>query len=124
MFEAIWKYRFIYRDISDLVSRYHTIEVQFRRILAHKTRVAEQILSGLVKGKQMRASPCEIATLAQNMTLLATYWMSFEFAREPRAPQDDKMLARGVFQVMSLAAPYLEPPERALFDRLAERYIA
>ena len=57
----------------------------------------------------MRASPREIATLAQNMTLLATYWMSFEFAREPRAPQDDKTLARGAFQVMSLAAPYLEP---------------
>ncbi len=102
-----------------------SIEVQFRRILAHKIRVAEKILTGLVvKGKQMRATPREIATLAQNMTLLATYWMSFEFAREPRAQQDDKALARGVFHVMSLAAPYLEPPERALFDRLAERYIA
>ena len=50
VFEAIWKYRFIYRDVNDLVARYHVIEVQFRRILAHKIRVAEQILGGLVKG--------------------------------------------------------------------------
>ncbi len=124
VFEAIWKYRFIYRDINDLVSRYHVIEVQFRRILAHKIRVAEQILTALVKAGQMRAEPTEISTLAENIVLIASYWMSFEFARDPKAPQDDKTLARGAFHVISLAAPYLEPRERELFDQLAKRYIA
>ncbi len=124
VFEAIWKYRFIYRDLNDLVARYHLIEVQFRRILAHKIRVAEQILGGLVKGGQMRAEPAEIATLAQNIVLVASYWMSFEFACDPKAVQDDRTLARGAFHVIALAAPYLEPPERELFDHLAKRYIA
>jgi AcrR family transcriptional regulator len=124
VFEAIWKYRFIYRDINDLVARYRVIETQFRRILAHKIRVAEQILAGLVKGGQMRAEPAEIATLAENIVLVASYWMSFANAREPRAVEDGKTLARGAFHVIALAAPYLEPPERALFDQLAKRYIA
>jgi len=124
VFEAIWKYRFVYRDINDLVARYHVIEVQFRRILAHKIRVAEQILAGLVKGGQMRASAAEIPTLAQNIVLVASYWMSFEFARDPKAPLDDKTLARGAFHVIALAAPYLEPRERQLFDELAKSYIA
>ena len=56
--------------------------------------------------------------------LVASYWMSFEFARDPKATQDDKTLARGAFHVISLAAPYLEPRERELFDQLAKRYIA
>src|SRR5271165_6814532 len=124
VFEAIWKYRFIYRDVNDLVARYHKIEVQFRRILAHKIRVAEQILAGLVKAGQMRAEPSEISTLAENIVLVASYWMSFEFACDPRATQDDKTLARGAFHVIALAAPYLEPRERELFDQLAKRYIA
>ncbi len=124
VFEAIWKYRFIYRDINDLVARYRVIEVQFRRILAHKIRVIEQILSGLVKGGQMRAEPAEITTLAENIALIASYWMSFEFARNPRAVQDGHTLARGAFHVIALAAPYLEPRERELFDQLAKRYIA
>ena len=64
----------------------------------------------------MRASAAEIPTLAQNIVLVASYWMSFEFARDPRAPQDDKTLARGAFHVIALAAPYLEPRERELFD--------
>jgi len=124
VFEAIAKYRFIYRDINDLVARYHKIEVEFRRILAHKIRVAEEILAGLVEAGQMRASPAEIAPLAENIVLIASYWMSFEFARAPKATQDAKTLARGAFHVIALAAPYLEPRERQLFDELAKRYIA
>ena len=124
IFEAIRKYRFVYRDINDLVARYRVIEVQFRRILAHKIRVVEQILSGLVKGGQMRASPGEISTLSESIVLVASYWLSFEFARNPRAAQDDNTLARGAFHVIALAAPYLEPRERELFDQLAKRYIA
>jgi len=111
VFETIWKYRFICRDINHPVARYHVIEAQFRRILAHKIRVAEQILAGL-------------PTLARNIVLVASYWMSFAFAREPRATQDGKTLARGAFHVIALAAPYLEPRERELFDQLAKRYIA
>jgi len=90
VFEAIWKYRFIYRDINDLIARYHRIEVEFRRILAHKIRVAEQILAGLVKAGQMRAEPAEIATLAENIVLIASYWMrssSPERQRRHRTPR-------------------------------------
>jgi len=94
VFETIWKYRFICRDINHPVARYHVIEAQFRRILAHKIRVAEQILAGL-------------PTLAQNIVLVASTWMSFAFARDPRATQDGKTLARGAFHVMALAAPHL-----------------
>jgi AcrR family transcriptional regulator len=124
VFEAIWKYRFIYRDINALIASYRSVETQFKRILAHKIRVAEEIMNGLVAGGQMKASPGEVAALARNMALVATYWLSFEFARNPRAEQDGATLARGAFQVMSLAAPYLAPRERELFDHLAEKYIA
>ncbi len=124
VFEAIWKYRFVYRDINELISRYRCVETQFKRIVAHKTRVAEDILLGLVQAGQMQASKREAATLAENMTLVATYWLSFEFARRPRETQNAEALARGAFQVMSLAAPYLAPRERELFDHLAEQYIA
>ena len=123
VFEAIWKYRFIYRDINELIARYRGVETQFKRILSHKIRVTEDILNGLVQGGQMNASKREVATLAQSTTLVATYWLSFEYARNPRALQDGHGLARGAFQVMSLAAPYLCARERELFDHLAAKYI-
>ena len=99
-----------------------SVETQFKRILAHKIRVAREIMSGLVEAGQMKATAGEIALLAENMALVATYWLSFEFARNPRAAQDGHGLGRGVFQVMALAAPYLSPRERELLDQLATRY--
>jgi AcrR family transcriptional regulator len=124
VFETIAKYRFIYRDLNDLIARYRFIEVHFHRILAHKQRVAQKILAGLVANQRMRATDSEIATLAINVTMMATHWLSFEFARDPRGKDGGRALARGVFHVMSLAAPYLESKERALFDRLAQRYVS
>ncbi|MEI2737068.1 MAG: TetR/AcrR family transcriptional regulator [Rhodoblastus sp.] len=122
VFEAIWKYRFVYRDINELIARYRCVETQFKRILAHKIRVAREIMTGLVQAGQMKATPGEVALLAENMALVATYWLSFEFARNPRAPQDGHGLGRGVFQVLALAAPYLAPRERELLDQVATRY--
>lgn len=124
VFEAIWKYRFIYRDLNELLSRSRPLEVQFKAVLDHKSRTASAILEGLVEAGDLRASRGEIETMAVNMTVIATYWLSYEFARDPRAPQDGQTLARGAFHVLSLAAPYLEPKARALFDHLAQQYLS
>ena len=113
---------FVYRDITDLVSRYRMLERQIRLILAHKQTTAATILRGLVAEGRMTASPDDIEALASNMTLIATYWLSFEYVRDPRHWDDGEALARGAYQVMALAAPYLAPRERALLDHLAERY--
>jgi AcrR family transcriptional regulator len=123
IFETIWKYRFLYRDLNELLSGHRVVEVQFKRILARKTEVAVTILEQMCAVGELRATPMEMRTLAVNMTVIATYWLSYEFVRDPRAPAESHALARGVFHVMSLAAPYLEPESRALFDRLAAHYI-
>ena len=125
VFEAIWKYRFIYRDINDLVARYHGIEVAVpphprpqdpgrradpRRPRQRRTdagRAGRDCHAGREHRRWWRATGCRS-----------------RFARDPRATQDDKTLARGAFHVIALAAPYLEPRERELFDQLAKRYIA
>ena len=57
------------------------------------------------------------------MVLVATYWLSFDFARNPRQAQDDAALSRGVYHVMVLVAPFLTEGSRALFDRLAQEYL-
>ncbi len=124
VFEAIWKYRFIYRDLNELVSRSRPLEVQFKTILDHKSRTATAILESLVDAGDLNASRDEIRTVATNMTVIATYWLSYEFARDPRAPQNGRTLARGAVHVLSLAAPYLEPKARALFDHLAQQYMS
>ncbi|MFH1872972.1 MAG: TetR/AcrR family transcriptional regulator [Pseudomonadota bacterium] len=123
VFEGIWQYRFLYRDINELLSRNRVLETHFKRIVAHKVHTAAVICRGLVSTGDMRASPAEIQALAINMTVVATYWLSFEFVSDPRKKIDGKSLARGAFQVMALAAPYLTGHSRELFVALSKNYL-
>lgn len=124
VFENMWQYRFLYRDLSDLLSRNRLLEMHFKRILAHSAKTAETLCQGLVDIGGMRATRGEIQTLAVNMTVIATYWLQFEFVRNPRQPLNGVALLRGAYQVMALAAPYLVGKTRQHFDSLASQYLA
>ncbi len=120
LFETIWKHRFLYRDINDLLTRNRRVETHFQRILAQKQNRAVSVCRGLATSGALTASPSEIPALATNMTLVATFWLSYEHARNPRGEPD---IGRGVYQVMSLAAPYLQGEARRLLERLSTAYI-
>jgi len=120
LFDHIWTYRFLYRDLHDLVSRNRIVETHFKQILAHKMRTAAQICEVLVTTGEMKpTSRAELQTLAVNMTVLATHWLSFEFVRNPRQALDEAALMRGAFHVMSLAAPYLDGRALELYRKMS-----
>ena len=123
LFEIIWRYRFFYRDVSTLITENRTVEVHFKQILAHKIATARMLCEGLIAAGEMNANEREMAALSENMVLVATYWLSFDFARNPRRTQDDAALARGVYHVMALIAPFLNEGSRALFEKLAQEYV-
>lgn len=127
LFEAIWRYRFVYRDLNDLLTRNRKVEVHFRTILERKTRAALALCEALSRTGQMNASQRELEALSTNMVVIATYWMSFEYVRHARQfnlPQfQQAAIARGAYQVLVLLAPYLNEDGRALFARLAEEYL-
>jgi AcrR family transcriptional regulator len=124
LFEAIWRYRFLYRDLNDLLSRNRLLEVHFKRLLERKVRTAAALCESLVAGGDMRAEQAELPALATNMVVIATYWLSFEYVRDPRHPREAAILARGAYQVMALVAPFLVGKSKALFERLAAAYVA
>jgi len=68
----------------------------------------------------LTATGAEIRALATNMSVVATFWLSFEHARRPRKEPD---IGRGIYQVMSLAAPYLQGEARHLLEKLSGAYV-
>ncbi len=127
MFELVWRYRFFYRDLSDLLSRNRKLELHFKQILAHKIKVARQLCEGLRIDNAMQAEDLEIDALSTNMVVVATYWLSYEYVRNPRKYTEQKMmadaLARGCYQVLSLIGPYLRGETFLLFEKLSEEYL-
>ena len=58
----------------------------------------------------------EVDHVATAMVVVLTYWLSFEYVRDPRKALEPESagaaLLRGAFHVLSLLLPYLEPAER------------
>jgi len=82
----------------------------------------------LAAAGEMRATERDIAALASNVTLVSTYWMSFQRigARHGGDADGDEAavnLDRAAYQVLALIAPYLVGDGRALIERLGENYL-
>lgn len=127
MFELIWRYRFFYRDLNDLLSRNRKLELHFKQILAHKIKVAQQLCEGMRSTQALEASDLEIDALATNLVVVATYWLSYEYVRNPRKYTEQQAIAdalgRGCYQVLSLIGPYLRGSTHFLFEKLTEEYV-
>jgi hypothetical protein len=71
----------------------------------------------------MRASTEELRALATNMTVIATYWLSFEFACDPRGQLESGRIGRGVYQVMAMVSPFLSGESKRLLEKLSHAYL-
>lgn len=122
VFECMWAYRFIYRDLVDILSRNRKLRMHFGRILRRASANARGVLTGLARGEILRAGPAEIDATADNILLIATFWLNFDAVRQGRIGHVDIDLRGGIFQVMMLIAPLLRDAERVHLHRLASAY--
>jgi AcrR family transcriptional regulator len=128
LFELIWGYRFLYRDLNDLLSNNRRLEMHFQFVLQRKSRAVQSVLDGIASASTMRIDPRDAEAVATAMVVVLTYWLSFEYVRNPRQALEPEgagaALLRGAFHVLSLLLPYLEASERDHLHGLAARYQA
>jgi len=126
LFELIWQYRFLYRDLNDLLSKNRRLETHFQFVLKNKSRAVQSVLDGLSRGSAVRIDSREAEPVATSMVVVLTYWLSYEYVRDPRKALEPESagiaLARGAHHVLSLLMPYLEPEAREHLHRLAGPY--
>jgi AcrR family transcriptional regulator len=123
VFETIWNYRFLYRDLVDLLSRNKKLKTHFSRLVERKIEMARSICRALASEGAMSASDDEIQSVAQNIALVTTFWLSFHAVRQRSGTLDSQSLAQGIYQVLSLVSGYLEPAERDHLQQLARAYL-
>jgi len=116
LFELIWDYRFLYRDLNDLLSKNRRLETHFQSVLKNKTRSVKALLSGMSLAGALHIDSREVEATATSMVVVLTYWLSFEYVRDPRraleAENAQRALMRGAQHVLNLLVPYLEPGQR------------
>jgi AcrR family transcriptional regulator len=123
LFEAMWDYRFFFRDLDEIVSRNRKLAARFALILRRGVSTVLELCHAMVTAGAMCASEREIAALAENVALVATYWISYQNITRDERPDRPANLDRAAYQVLSLIAPFLRGDARALIDRLSRDYL-
>jgi len=126
LFELIWQYRFLYRDLNDLLSKNRRLETHFQFVLKNKGRAVQAVLDGLSRGGTVRITGVAAAPVSTAMVVVLTYWLSYEYVREPRRALEAESaavsLARGAYHVLCLLMPYLDAESQAHLHSLVGPY--
>jgi AcrR family transcriptional regulator len=126
LFELIWQYRFLYRDLNDLLSRNRRLETEFQSVLKEKSRAVRALLDGMGRAGSVHMDARETEPTAASMVVVLTYWLSYEYVRDPRRALEpegaQQALLRGAHHVLHLLVPYLEPAQRSHLLQLAGAY--
>mgnify|MGYP000959052125 CR=1 FL=1 len=126
LFELIWQHRFLYRDLNDLLSKNRRLETHFQTILQHKTRAVRTMLDSMSRAGSLSIDSREAEATATSMVVLLTYWLSFEYVRNPRRALEPESaqaaLLRGAHHVLNVLVPYLEPDQRTHLLALVSAY--
>jgi len=116
LLELVWQYRFFYRDLNHLMSRNRQLEAAVQPLIDRKQHALQEMLRGLRSEALLDIDDQGITDTSNSMVVMATYWISFEYARNPRQALEpesaQQALSRGVQLVLNLLKPYLHPRVR------------
>ena len=126
LFERLWQYRFLYRDLNDLLSKNRRLETHFQALLLDKAEAIRALLDGMRRSGAVHIETAEAGPTATSMVVVMTYWLSYEYVRDPRRALEPERaqaaLLRGAHHVLHLLVPYLEPAQRSHLLQLAGAY--
>ena len=127
LFELVWQYRFLYRDLNDLLSKNRRLEMHFQQVLKDKSRAMAALLDGLSRSGAARLTGEAAGPIATAMVVLLTYWLSYAYVRDPRHALEPgnaaAALGRGAYHSLALLLPHLDEGSRAHLRGLASAYV-
>jgi hypothetical protein len=95
-------------------------------VLKNKSHAVQAVLNGLSRSNTMRIDRREAEPMASAMVVVLTYWLSYEYVRDPRKALEPESaaaaLSRGAYHVLSLLMPYLDPASREHLFQIAGAY--
>ncbi len=122
LFEAVARYRFMYQDLVNVLSRYTQLQVRFRRILKKKKAAFMTLSESFRRQGVMAISDDELLSLCEQLTLTACYWSSFDTLSH-LDDRDSVDPGKGVYQMLHLILPYLAAEEQQEIRLTSRSYL-
>ncbi|MDO3722277.1 TetR/AcrR family transcriptional regulator [Marinobacter sp. chi1] len=122
LFEAVARYRFIYQDLVNILSRYDHLQSRFKRLKGKKTEAFRVICRSFQRQGMMEIDEEQLEAVCEQLTLTACYWSSFDTLSHLR-DRESVDPGRGVYQMFHQVIPYLTPSEREQARLMSRDYL-
>lgn len=106
LLEEIYDFRFFYRDLAGMISRYPDLAGRFRALMAEKQITIQRILDDLARLGVIDIDPRLKPPLTQQIITTLTFWLAGD-ALSKETHDGPALIHKTVFQVMCLIVPYM-----------------
>lgn len=121
LFETLARYRFLYQDLVNILTRYNGLQKSFRKILQRKEQGFRILCHSLQRQQLMVSNGPGTEALCQQLTFTVCYWHSYDRLWHLRE-NNSADASGGVYQVLSLLMPHLQTEAKDQLSVIAEDY--
>lgn len=119
--EEIYDFRFFYRNIAELLSRYPDLASRFRGLLKEKETAMEGVLAELEDAGDLNLDPRLRSVISEQIIATLTLWLTQEAIRGDNTHPRD-LIHHTVYQIMCLVVPHMGVRGIELMDRMSAYY--
>jgi AcrR family transcriptional regulator len=126
VFQGLWEYRFIHRDLEHLVIAEERLHARYRDFFRRCQQKTEAIYLGLSDSNIINIEQRDLEGLALNTWIVVTSWFSFlqcNLLSDPNENITLDMLKGGIYQIFQLERPYLSDEYRERVEAMQEAFI-
>ena len=121
IFEEIYKFRFFFLNLGDILQRYPELERRFKRLIKNKVNTIEALSLQLIEKEAIQVNAQDISQLAENISFTLLYWFPFQqLLHADKEPAE--IIHSGVYHVLSLVIPFADAGQTDWADALSVIY--
>ena len=120
--EAKGRFRFIYRNLSDISDRMPRVDKALRALVSREEKAILGLLLGLESNGALEVSDAQRMMLFEQVLLTFTYWIPFADQFDPDGMSSGAAQVRAISRIFLLLLPYLQGDWRDGVEQLAAAY--
>ncbi|NWA29413.1 TetR/AcrR family transcriptional regulator [Pseudomonas gingeri] len=120
---AMWRYRFLHRDLEHLLESDAELAARYRRFSQRCLIQGQAIYAGFVEAGILGMDAVQTEALTLNAWIVLTSWVRFlSTTRENAHYLSEESIKRGVYQVLVLESGFVTAQSRAAVDKLLNEF--
>lgn len=122
VFELMYRFHFFYANLPDILARDAMLQQDYLQVQKGVQQRVVSVLNALKQAQIIKMDDSDVASFAQTVRLLVTFWISYLKTQAPQASINQAQAYQGVLKVLLLFKPYATDSAMPSIQRLQRHY--